>query len=314
MRENELFGSTAWSEVLRRAYGFETRKTPGGLPFVALDDLAGKRVASLPFSDYLPTTEGDWLAAQLHYLKEAYPDQAVTVKTTLGEDRLPPGVAVSRRAVYHRYHPGGATSAEFRRGVRRATKRGVRILRSTDEAALDRFQELYHWQRLRKFGGIPQPPSFFRAVREVFLDTGRGFVLEALTEAGHVAASVVVLREGDGWFYKFGASDPAHLNDRPNNAIFSHLTSAVDAGEAVFLDLGLSGVGESYAGLRRFKSGTGSTGHPVSYVRWPGGGPVDPSVQEFKAFLQGFTKSAVAADRGRAEIAPISESLYRYFA
>ena len=216
--------------VLQRAYGFEMRKTPGGLPFVALDDLAGKRVASLPFSDYLPIEDVDWLAAQLHFLKKAYPDQEITIKTTLGENRLPPGVEVSRRAVYHRYLPGGSASAEFRRGVRRATKRGIRVLRSADAAALDRFQELYHWQRLRKFGGVPQPPSFFRAVREVFLDTGRGFVLEALTEAGHVAASVVVLWEGDGWFYKFGASDPAHLNDRPNNAIFDHLTTSVDEG------------------------------------------------------------------------------------
>ena len=84
-------------------------------------------------------------------------------------------------------------------------------------------------------------------------------------------------------------------------------------GEAAFLDLGLSGVSASYAGLRRFKSGTGSTEHPVTYVRWPGELAVDPRVQTFNAFLRSFTEAAVAADRSRAEIAPISESLYLLF-
>jgi len=309
----ELFYTEEWASVLCRAYGFEVGRTAaGGMPYVAIDDSAGKRVSVLPFSDYLPLGDPGLVLAVSRELTTNYPEYTVSLKTTLAEKDVPDSFTISRRAVYHRFTTGELESS-FARGVRRARRDGLRVVRSTKDAALDRFLELYHWQRLRKFGGIPQPPSFFRAIHDAYVATAKGFYLEAIDAQENTVASLVILRSGSGWFYKFGASDPAALNSRPNNLLFDHLTQAIRDGEAAFLDLGLSGAGEAYAGLRRFKSGMGAVEFPIHYLTVPGPAP-RPGVKEFKQLLTGITGDIVAADFDRATTALFSERVYRFFA
>lgn len=309
---DELFAHPAWSAVLERAYGFDLRRSADGFPYAVLDDLAGKRVSALPFADYLPLANERQAADLWMELSARFPEHQLTLKTVLAEEHLPAMGQVSRRAVYHRYFPGGAAGSAFRRNVRRAERSGMTVHRAEDAAALDRFQELYHWQRLRKFGGIPQPPGFFAAVHGAFMAVGNGFCLEAVTAGGELAASIVVLRAGAGWFYKFGASNPALLSDRPNDLLFHYLTRRVDEGNAAFLDLGLSGAGDNYVGLRRFKSGTGAVQFPVHYLR--GGAELSSAARAFKAYAGKLSGDLVAADSPQATTAVVSENLYRYFA
>lgn len=309
----ELFSSQEWAAVIADTYGFELGWCES-LPYCVIDDPAGKRVVALPFSDYLPIdTEHE--AKQLRQvLCDRHPHYQVTLKTRLPHDTVIPQLSVGKQAVYHRYLPGGKASSSFRRGSKQAIRAGTQVQRSTDDDALDRFQDLYHRQRLQKFGGIPQPPSFFRAIHHRFMQTGNGFYLEAVTKGGQHAATLVVLRCGGGWFYKFGTSDPALLDDRPNNLLFTHLTEAVDGGEANFLDLGLSGSGDSYAGLRRFKTSIGAEEHPLTYFTYT---PPDYDASTPTAFRQVIgevTDALVKLNADRATVAPLSETLYRYFA
>ena len=312
MTQDELFASPAWAEVLTTTYGFAVERT-AGIPYCVLDDPAGRRVSALPFSDYLPLDEPAAATACFTTLRNRHPDCPITLKTRL--DQLPSSdLTVAKRAVYHRYLPGNRASSSFRRGTKHAIRAGTQVQRTTQADALDRFQELYHRQRLRKFGGIPQPVSFFRAIHRTFMDSGNGFYLEAWTAAGAHAATLVVLRSGRGWFYKFGTSDPALLDDRPNNLLFNHLTQAVDQEEAAFLDLGLSGSGDSYAGLRRFKASIGAEEHPLTYLsHTPAGYDARPG-EQFRRAVGAVTASLVAQDADRATVAPLSEALYRYFA
>ncbi len=143
---------------------------------------------------------------------------------------------------------------------------------------------------------------------------GNGFYLEAYTKNNDHAATLVILRSGNGWFSKFGTSDLDLLDDRPNNLLFDHLTGAVDAGEADFLDLGLSGSSESYAGLRRFKAGTGAAEFPLTYLTYYPTGYDPTSGERFRSAVSGLTAALVELDADRKTVAPISESLYRYFA
>ena len=308
---DELFHSTPWQQLLSVTYGF-TRGEAHGIPFCVLDDPAGRRISALPFSDYLPVDDPDQAAQFFTTVRQQFPDHAITLKTRLAEAL--PDLTVAKRAVYHRYLPGATASSSFRRGSKQAMRAGTQVKRTTEAAAADRFQQLYHRQRLRKFGGIPQPPSFFAALQRLFMDTGRGFYLEAWTVAGAHAATLVVLRCGNGWFYKFGTSDPAHLADRPNNLLFTYLTEAVDAGEADFLDLGLSGSGEAYAGLRRFKSATGAGERPLTYLRYTPPDYDNRSGHTFLDAIRGVTDALVEQDADRTTVAPLSESLYRFFA
>lgn len=313
MTDAELFASEAWTGVLADTYAFSSARSRG-LPYCVLDDPAGRRVSALPFSDYLPIDDPALTRQIFGELSTKFPNHAITLKTRLAPEEAPGNYPISKHAVYHRYLPGDRASSSFRRGSKQAIRAGTQVQRSTGEAALERFRTLYHHQRLRKFGGIPQPPSFFRSIHRRFVATGHGFYLEAHTAAGAHAATLVVLRCGAGWFYKFGTSDPALLDDRPNNMLFDHLTAAVDAGEADFLDLGLSGSGESYAGLRRFKSSIGAAEHPLTYLTHTPPGYDATAPAAFRQVIGSITDTLVELDAAPATVDPLSETLYRYFA
>lgn len=316
---NELFGSQRWSQVLCQAYDFDLRwstpKDTGAIPYCVLDDLAGRRVSALPFSDYLPldTTEGcDRLLAEL---RDKFPASAIVLKTRLPEEKVSDQFRISRRAVYHRLPSEvDEQSSSFKRAVRRAIRAGTRVEASTDEAGLNRFLDLYHWQRIRKFKGIPQPPSFFRAIHDLFVVPGYGFYLEAFTASHQHAATLVVLQTQKAWFYKFGASHPDFLDDRPNNLLFAELADRMKSEGIHFLDLGLSGSSEAYAGLRRFKAATGAREFPLHYLTYEPPGYDGRGGHDFRRFLGSLTAELVAQDAGPALVAPLSERIYPYFA
>ena len=310
---DELFSSAAWANVLDQAYGFTVERSAEGLPFILLDDLAGRRVTALPFVDYLPIDTGRQYTALRQEIEARYPDTPLVVKTRLPAGEVPAGTTLARTAVSHRLFPDGKEDTKFRRGIRKAGEAGLRVVRATDVAASQRFADMQHRQRQDKFGIICQPPSFFAAIHTAFVETGNGFYLEAMTEAGVHAATLVILRCGRGWFYKFGTSSPDHLADYPNNLLIKHLVDGIRAGEADFLDLGLSGSSDAYAGLRRFKDSTGARSQPLHYLT--NGLPLTtPAAAEFKQFLGGITDTLVDLKADRSVVDPLSERIYRYFA
>ena len=311
---DELFSDSAWGAVLAQAYGFTLTRV-AGWPAAVLNDLAGRRVSFLPFSDCLPLDSVAELTELLRATERQYPDHRIILKTRLAEADGPPGTTVVRRAVGHRFFPGGQGSSAFRRGVRRARREGVTVRKATDEAARRRFQTMYHWQRLRKFGGIPQPASFFTALHAEFVAKSRGYYLEAYSATSHHLATFVMLTAGRGLFYKFGTSDPAGLSLRPNNLLLEVMADEVRAGKHDFLDLGLSGTSDAYAGLRAFKSSTGALTYPITYFEQSARGeaPVTDAVT-FRNFLGELTNSLVALDAAPEIVNPLSEKIYRYFA
>lgn len=310
---NELFNSAAWAGVLHEAYGFDVEWSAEGLPLTLIDDLAGRRVVSLPFVDYLPIDTGRQFIELREDITARYPDTALIVKTRLPESEVPSDATVARTAVSHRLFPDGKEDTKFRRGIRKAGEAGLRVVRATDEAARERFAAMQHRQRQDKFGIICQPPSFFAAIHTAFMDRDNGFYLEAVTAEGEHAATLVVLRCGRGWFYKFGTSSPDHLSNYPNNLLIKHLVDGMREGEADFLDLGLSGSSDAYAGLRRFKDSTGAVSQPLHYLT--NGLPLTtPKATEFKQFLGGITDTLVDLKAERRVVDPISERIYRFFA
>ena len=59
----DLFTSPAWLAVIAETYGFPIHvaaaEREGALPFAALDDLMGRRLIAVPFSDYAaPPADG----------------------------------------------------------------------------------------------------------------------------------------------------------------------------------------------------------------------------------------------------------------
>lgn len=319
-----LFGSAAWRGVLRESYGFSFFRVRGGgaatLPFATTGGRLRARAVSLPFADYLCTDTvppADYRALA-DAVRAAHPELPIVLKTTYPHDAEGLG-AVVRKAYYHRVPTAAGTDVEqglsgsFRRGVRKAQREGVRIERATDEEAVGAFYDLHRGLRFGKFGSLPQPMRFFEAIRKGFMTAGRGFVLLA-RHRGRVVAALVALRHRDVLYYKFGASAEDALGVRPNNLLFRELLHHAVAEGYAAVDLGLSGAGPSYAGLRRFKEALGGRAQPVTYFRLDPPGYDAAAEQELGALLSALSRAVVEHHLGPDPTDAFSELLYPYFA
>ena len=110
-RAESLFYSPAWVRVLHKTYGFQCLAAIDEeknicIPLVLVDNLMGKKLVSLPFSDYTDIHAGspEKYADIIAKIEAEFPDVPLTLKT-IG----PTGASDSalwgepgRRAYYHR--------------------------------------------------------------------------------------------------------------------------------------------------------------------------------------------------------------------
>lgn len=307
---DELFAAPAWAAVLERAYGMNVQTSAGGVPFVELDDLAGHRILALPFSDHLPIEDINAYLAFQSEVATRYPGLPLEVRTRIPFNAVGDLQDVrAKEYVLHQYTAGGQMSSTHAWGVRKARRVGIRVEPSTTTAARERFLALYHRQRMHKFNSIPQPARFFEAVHDQFMEAGNGYYLEAYTAENQHAATLVILVQNRGLYYKFAASNPEYLSQKPNNLLLATLSDQVDEGQYDFLDFGRSGASEAYAGLRGFKERTGARPSSITYLS---SGPKLDNTR-FRALLGNLTNSLVEHQASREVVAAVSNNIYRFF-
>ena len=313
-----LFDDPRWTRTLANYYGLDLRsvKMPRGhsLPYTLLGEGSQARVVAFPFSDYLPLEDVEEVESVAASLRERHPQAEVLLKTCLPHDVQVAGAEVVRRAVLHVIHADrGGPSAKFKANSRRAQRDGVTARRANDPGAVGRFYSLYAALRIAKFGSLPQPLGFFRAVFDAFAADGSSFFLEAVYE-GSVIASFLIVVKGSRAFYKFGASSLDALVPKPNNLLFVELHGGLAEGHYDAIDLGLSGTGESYAGLRYFKRSAGGEESPITYLRWRPEG-FDPEPQAMlRAALGKVVDEIVEADLTPEQLDRLSRAIYPHFA
>ena len=319
-RSSCLFSDARWTGALAEYYGFAVERLELGedrrtsVPYVAFDDLGGARLTALPFSDYLPLSDAAEVAQVAERLRAAYPAASVTLKTRLPAEAAPRGAEVVRRAVLHVIPAGGeGPNAKFRANGRRAERDGVSVRRVVERGALERFYELFASLRVAKFASIPQPLGFFAAVYDAFVAAGSGYFLEALYR-DEVIASFFILESGGRAYYKFSASSLDTLVPRPNNLLFRWLHEALDRGEYDAIDLGISGAGEAYEGLRYFKRTAGGVETPVTYLRWRPEGYDDSVARAHLRSLGAIVERLVAAELSPRQLSEVSAAIYPHFA
>ena len=176
------------------------------------------------------------------------------------------------------------------------------------------FYRLYNGLRMAKFNSIPQPFGFFENIFNDLIARGRGngFLVEAVFEK-KVVASIVVLEYKQLLYYKFGASDEEYLDLRPNNLIFDELIRYAQENGFREVDLGLSGAGDSYKGLVRFKESMGGVGHDITYYK------KGKSVDEVKnkalgQWLGSLTDEIITAKPDLDTVSRFSNLIYPLFA
>lgn len=304
-RRADVFHTAAWLAVLSDVYGFQLRgrllltggEVQAGLVYAKVDDELGRRVVSLPFSDFCdPLVDG---AEQWRRLSEGLFDHPVRFRCLhrtepLDDPRLSPAgkahwhriaVDLPEEELWARLDPGA------RRAIRKAANQGVEVRVADHPDDLRRFFELHLKVRKHKYRLLAQPYRFFEAIWERFLATGDGALVLAEVE-GSVVGGVMFLSFGDTLYYKFNASDLDRLDIRPNDTIMWHgMRLARDRGLA-FVDLGVSDWDQE--GLIRYKEKY-ATDHGV--VTTLVGGPAPGSeVTRFRGMLPSLTTLLTEAD------------------
>ncbi len=278
--------------------------------------LGPRRMVSLPFSYAAgplvsePSTADDLLIA-LRESAHRRGIRRVEVKTR-GEYPPAPGyqrtshyatyevaTAGGEAEVWARLHPGST-----QRSIRKGEKAGVMVRRGDTEQDWLIMAQLE--ERTAHSHGLPSPPRrFFTEGCRRLQSQGLADVYLAFTRAGQRAAAITVWKGPRSWIYGFGASDPAHLEQRPNHVLlWSAIKDAIAAGRT--FDLGR--VAPEQEGLLEFKRRWGGQAIPLAYDYWPEPGGLNVAARD-----RGILATAASVwSRLPAPVARLGTGLYRY--
>lgn len=264
-----LYHREPWLDLLRRAFGLElwvaTFESGGELRAACVLAQSKRpfrpRLIALPFSDMAPplalersamlallgnlSALGGRGGYEIRGLAVPEPWQVASCFSLWMLNLERPAPALER-----------ALGENFRRNLRRAARAGVRVERGRQVAHLERFYAL-HLQARRRLGLPAQPARFFKLLGELFAPAELLEVWIA-SHGSRDAAALVMLRDGDRLYYKWGARASAGMAGASQLLFWSVLEEF--AGRLRLLDLGRTDTRN--LGLSRFKHELG--GRPVA--------------------------------------------------
>jgi hypothetical protein len=278
--------------------------------------LGPRRLVSLPFSYAAGPLAFD--AATASALSAAVLDEArgrrisrVEIKSR-GEHPAAPGFQrAGRYATYEIPTEGGESvvwsqlhGSSTQRSIKKARKAGLEIRRGN---TVDDWLIMAELEERTAHGhGLPAPPRrFFVEGCRRLQSAGLADLYLALTSSGVPAAAITIWKGPRSWIYAFGASDPVHLEHRPNHLlIWTAIQDAISAG--CRFDMGRAAPEQE--GLVEFKRRWGGQAIPLAYDYWPA-----PAGLNLAPRNRG-SMAAVAAVWSRlpAGIARLGSGLYRY--
>jgi CelD/BcsL family acetyltransferase involved in cellulose biosynthesis len=279
--EATIFHHPAWVELLKTCYGYKpmlfvilgaSGQPVATLPLMQIDSwLTGRRVVSLPFSDFCPPLTIDDaslvdLVDGLQSWRRQNKVSEIQIHWPLpGMDGVYPAETVAR----HITHLAPDSEQVFRsfaktqiqQRIRKAERAGVSIRMSDSWEDLRLFYGL-HLETRKRLGTPIQPLRFFRLLWVRLISQGLGFVLLAYKDS-QLLAGAVFLHCNKTLTYKYSASKPAYWKLHPNNLLLWHaICWGCEHGYQVF-DWGKTDLGN--AGLREFKLGWGSEEQILHY-------------------------------------------------
>jgi Acetyltransferase (GNAT) domain len=320
-----LFTSPPWIRAVCDTYGFTPTAAVGvdadGVPrcgwsWVSVRDLRGDRRISMPFSD-----RAEPLAASAGDLRRLVdpaisPLVPLTVRCLISSAALfDPRFRQVSSVAWHgtelrgdMAHMVGLFSCSARRNVARAQAMGLNVQIRDDLDAVGMLHEMHVELRARKYRLLAQPLEFFETVWKEFAAQQRVVTLIAEHDHRPIAAALL-LHWGDVVYYKFGASRSAHLQLRPNDAIFcAAIGWALERG-ARLLDWGVSD--DDQPGLVAFKDKWASRRDRVLTLR--AGGEDAPARPEAGRLFERVTELFTDPEVPPATTRAAGELLYRYF-
>ena len=319
-----LFSSASWAEALRLTYGFESKAVIGyrgselasAALFAEIDDIRGRRLVSLPFSDYVDpfaASADEWRPLLDRLVAERVPVRLRLLHNnavigTLGPDAHSPalwhGVSLAGEEdeLWARLAPGA------RQNIRKAERSGltVREGRTLRDVAL--FYDLHLAVRKRKYRLLAQPMAFFENLHQAFAPGNRIVVLLAERDGVPVAGTFFLIH-GDTLYYKFNAS--RDLDARPNDLL---AWRGIQLGRRLglrLLDFGLSS--RTQPGLVRFKEKFATATRPIIELRLSPDQPDHARTREVEHLLGRLTEILTAPNVPDDLTRTAGDELYRFF-
>lgn len=326
--DGELFLSRRWMQSLSQAFGFgfqavvvrdESEAIVGGLPFVRLDDIRGKRTVVLPFSDYtMPVVSG---AAPWETLIQPLIDLGDPVIVQTSADGVvadDPRFKVELETVRHSI----ALDADFdelmarcgqqpRRHIRKAAAAGLtfRLADSLDDVRA--FFDLHLGVRKYKHRLLCQPFSLFESLWKNFLSEGDGGLMLGF-DGDVVAGGCLLLEAGDTLYYKYSASHPAYRAKGVSHAAVAESMALGLSKGLVSLDMGRSDLDQP--GLIAFKRRFGASQSALTKFCYKPPGGIPGTAQAAGVLLSELT-TLFSDERVDDELTErAGELMYRYFA
>ncbi len=323
-----LFTSPPWIAAVCGTYGFTAESRiavdaagvpVGGLPWVTVDDSRGRRLLSLPFSDRADPPVPDTAIWDLLFdtVDRGPGDSPFTLRCL---DDSPAVHGISLRTTGEAAWHGTPLDTEpdelhrrigsqSRRNIAAGHRAGLRVEVRDDLDAVRTMHHLHVRLRKNKYRLLAQPWEFFERIWQEFAPDGRCVTLLA-RHGDEVAAAALFLEWNGVLYYKFGASDPEHLEVRPNDAIYWSAIQLGVARELVLVDWGLSDLDQP--GLVRFKSRWASEQRRLVTLR-AGVAELQSAQREFGDVLGGLTRVLTEPSVPDEVTARAGALLYRYF-
>lgn len=324
-RYTSVFHTPEWLRVLFDTYQFDIRaviktnsagQPVAGIPYCLLNDHRGKRIVSMPFSDFsdaLVQSLDEWCE-----LIEPLIDENCTIITRPLHNTIPlrdNRFVLTDRAKWHGIdlQPDLDTlwdslHASARRAIRKSQREGVRV-RVAEPDELRKFFDLHLEVRKYKYNLVAQPYQFFEHIRDNFIETEQGVIFLAEID-DTVIGSLFFLACKDVFTYKFSATSQDELAYRPTDIL---LWEAMQYGKAhgfKLLDLGLSDWDQD--GLIRFKRKYAGEEKTISFLHYTPPNYVTPP-NGFGTTLSSLTDLFTRADVPDEVTEEAGNILYRFF-
>ncbi len=280
--DHSVFHRSAWARVLAEVYGhrpFYLRIMVSGLeaalvPLMEVQSsVTGRRGVSLPFADFAGPlwTEPRQEAAVYQVLLGLAAERKWQHLELRGGPSPTPGTGSFRTYHAHELDLSAGIAqleqrlpASTRRSIHKAQRSGLTVTVGRDPHDMMKFYQL-HGRTRRRHGLPPQSFGFFQAISRHLIEPGLGEILLAHL-GGTAVAGAVFFHSGDRAVYKFGASDKAHWDLRPNHLVmWKAIQHLVETG---CRSLHFGRTSEADAGLIRFKNSWACVDGSLSYFRY----------------------------------------------
>jgi len=280
-----LFHSTAWLQALHQSYGYQPivythadqqQDLQDGIVLAHVQSkITGKRLVSMPFSDFCPPlakqqNQLDSLLAKITQDSSQQQNRYVELRANQPLSLSKPftqqtiffwhriNLSDDIDEIYKKFH-----KSHVKRKIKRAEREKLSYQSGASLELLHIFYDLFLFNR-RKHCVPPQPFHWFQNLLSQF---GEAMQIQVVYADKKAVAAIITFNYGHTCYYKYGCSDPSYTRLGSNALLFWRAIQAAKTANLTYFDMGRSDIDAAGFNLIKFKENWGATRDAVIYWR-----------------------------------------------